>query len=65
MSLLELPPRGRLVHDLRERLAGHLAGLVTAEGAVPGHCRGRVLETALTLRLIALTGERDGDAVAL
>ncbi|MFJ1753509.1 prenyltransferase/squalene oxidase repeat-containing protein [Kitasatospora sp. NPDC088134] len=44
------------VDEVRARLADHLAGLVTPGGAVPGHCRGRVLETALTLRLGALTG---------
>ncbi|GAA1390587.1 hypothetical protein GCM10009639_19490 [Kitasatospora putterlickiae] len=49
-------PAYPFVDDMRVRLADHLAGLVTPQGAVPGHCRGRVLETALTLRLTALTG---------
>ncbi|MFJ5228367.1 prenyltransferase/squalene oxidase repeat-containing protein [Kitasatospora sp. NPDC088391] len=48
-------PGQSTVDAVRARLADHLADLVTPDGAVPGHCRGRVLETALALRLSTLT----------
>lgn len=38
------------------RLRGHLAGLVDAQGRLHCPCRSRVLESALTLRLLAATG---------
>ncbi|WP_331754005.1 terpene cyclase/mutase family protein (plasmid) [Streptomyces sp. NBC_01590] len=38
------------------RLRGHLAGLVDAQGRLHCPCRSRVLESSLTLRLLAATG---------